>query len=79
MERVKKSKLVITFPTTTAAMAMEAVCDSALGRLIPVPGEIRAGCGLAWCAEPELESTLLQLMKENSISYEEKRIVQLYS
>ncbi|MGI6169822.1 MAG: DUF3343 domain-containing protein [Christensenellales bacterium] len=78
MERVKKPKLVITFFTTTAAMAMESVCDPALGRLIPVPGEIHAGCGLAWCAEPEHESTLLELMKENKIFYEGKRIIKLY-
>ena len=45
----KTEKLVITFYTTTAAMAMERICkDSGTdGRLIPVPGTISADCGLA--------------------------------
>ena len=48
--REKRPALVITFPTTTDAMGMERLCrDGALpGRLIPVPREISAGCGLAW-------------------------------
>lgn len=42
---------MITFHTTTDAMAMEKACKQAgaPGRLIPVPREISAGCGLAWC------------------------------
>ena len=49
----KTEKLVITFYTTTAAMAMEKLCkeSGADGRLIPVPGSISADCGLAWCAK----------------------------
>lgn len=78
MERTKKPKLVITFPTTTAAMAMEAACCFEQGRLIPIPREISGGCGLAWCAEPNLEEDLLALMKEHHISYQEKRIIRLY-
>lgn len=54
MQRVKTPTLVITFPTTSAAMACEKTCqDNGLpGRIIPVPGEVRAGCGLAWKAHP---------------------------
>ena len=50
----KTEKLVITFYTTTDAMAMERLCKEtgADGRLIPVPRAISAGCGLAWCADP---------------------------
>lgn len=50
--RKKELKLVVTFHTTTDAMAMEKACKQAgaPGRLIPVPREISAGCGLAWCA-----------------------------
>lgn len=50
--RKKELRLVITFHTTTDAMAMEKACKQAEapGRLIPVPREISAGCGLAWCA-----------------------------
>ena len=76
--RQKTPKLVITFPTTTAAMAMETACERQNGRLIPLPREFSGGCGLAWCAEPEMEGLLLNIMVKNSILYEEKRIVQLY-
>ena len=42
----RQNKLVITFHTTTAAMAMERICKEcgADGRLIPVPGSISADC-----------------------------------
>lgn len=51
--RKKELKLVITFPTTADAMAMEQTCreKGAAGRLIPVPRIISAGCGLAWSAD----------------------------
>ena len=47
--RKKELKLVVTFHTTADAMAMEKACKEkgAEGRLIPVPREISAGCGLA--------------------------------
>ncbi|WP_321972977.1 DUF3343 domain-containing protein [Paratractidigestivibacter sp.] len=55
MPRVRKPALVVTFPTTAAAMACEELCgkEDLPGRMIPVPGEISAGCGLAWKAAPE--------------------------
>ncbi len=48
--REKKRCAVLTFHTTTEAMAMERRCQEGgiPGRLIPVPKEITAGCGLAW-------------------------------
>ena len=57
---------------------MDAACGDGNGRLIPIPGEISGGCGLAWCAEPALETALLELMAENNILYQEKRIIELY-
>ena len=65
----KTEKLVITFYTTTAAMAMERICRErqADGRIIPVPGIITADCGLAWCAAPGSEDILTELMKLNGI------------
>ena len=56
----KQKRVVFTFHTTTDAMAMEALCkaENLGGRMIPVPGEITADCGLAWCAEPEQEEIL---------------------
>ena len=50
MARVKKAYKIVTFATTTAAMAMESFCleNNLSGRLIPVPQEISSGCGVAW-------------------------------
>lgn len=44
---------VISFYTTTEAMAMETAAKEKGfgGRLIPLPGEISAGCGMAWRCE----------------------------
>lgn len=68
----KTEKLVITFYTTTDAMAMERVCKEAgaNGRLIPVPRTISAGCGLAWCAAPDSERDLTARMQENGIVHQ---------
>ena len=56
----KHQRVVFTFHTTTDAMATESLCKEKNlgGRMIPVPGEITADCGLAWCAAPEREAIL---------------------
>lgn len=66
----KQERLVITFYTTTAALAMEHICKEAWadGRIIPVPGSITADCGLAWCAKNESEDALLALMVQHKIT-----------
>ena len=58
--REKRPRLIISFHTTTAAMGMEKACAGAglPGRLIPVPREITAGCGMAWNAPPEARQEL---------------------
>lgn len=52
MPRVPRPALVVAFPTTAAAMSCEELCQSQglPGRMIPVPGRVSAGCGLAWKA-----------------------------
>lgn len=61
--REKKPTLVITFPTTTAALEWERRCmeRGVSGRLIPVPVTITADCGLAWAMPPEERERLTQL------------------
>ncbi|MDD7389574.1 MAG: DUF3343 domain-containing protein [Lachnospiraceae bacterium] len=70
--RKKVPTLVITFATTTRAMKMETCCKEAgaPGRIIPVLGEITAGCGLAWSAKPEDRAILEQLMEQNQLEAE---------
>ena len=48
--RSKKPALVLAFASTAQALATEKYCQEHQlpGRLIPVPKEITAGCGLAW-------------------------------
>lgn len=68
--REKSLKLIVTFHTTTAAMAMEAACTAAgvPGRLIPVPREITAGCGMSWKADPADRAVLESFVKEKGIT-----------
>lgn len=70
--RPKTLKLVITFHTTAAAMAMEKFCkkEHIPGRLIPVPRELTADCGMAWCAPVEAAARLRALAADRSLEYE---------
>lgn len=70
--RKKTLKVIITFPTTADAMALEKICkkNNILGRIIPVPIKFSSGCGLAWCSDFELKDTIQYLMLENKIDYE---------
>lgn len=70
--REKKLWLVITFHTTAAAIAMEKLCHAQMlpGRLIPVPRELTADCGMAWRAECADRATLAALVKRESLETE---------
>ena len=70
--RKKKPVLVITFGTTTEAMKMEKFCiqKELPGRLIPVPREITAGCGLAWKTEQDQRALFMKEFQENGITWE---------
>lgn len=67
--RVKQLRLIVTFHTTTAAMAMEKVCaaQGVPGRLIPVPRDITAGCGVAWSALPDARDVVEKTAREAGI------------
>ncbi len=73
MLRRKKPRVVITFHTTTAAMQTEGLFRKLEqpGRLIPVPREITAGCGLAWSAPPDHKKTLVELLAQEKIAIED--------
>ena len=62
--RKKEERFVVTFATTTGAMAMERACrDAGLpGRLIPVPRSITAGCGMCWAAPRSTREALEALV-----------------
>ena len=69
----KELKLVVTFHTTADAMAMEKACkeQEVPGRIIPVPREISAGCGLSWCAGLSDREQIMAMMKKTGIEEEE--------
>ena len=71
--RKKELRLVVTFHTTTDAMAMEKACkeNKVPGRLIPVPRLISAGCGLSWCADLEDRNQIVEMMRKAGIEEEE--------
>lgn len=66
-------RVVLTFQTTTDAMAFELACKNAdlPGRLIPVPVAIHAQCGLAWLIGPEEKDRLLAGIKELGLKYDQ--------
>ena len=79
MPRVRSPVLVLTFPTTAAAMACEELCerDGLPGRMIPVPGQISAGCGLAWKAAPEDRDELVSALAEAGIAVEGADVIEM--
>ena len=70
--RKKVMKLVVTFHTTSDAMAMEKICKerSVPGRLIPVPRAISAGCGLAWKTELSEKESLIPFLEQAKLRWE---------
>lgn len=78
--REKTLKPVVTFATTSDAMAMEALAreHGIPGRIVPVPSEIDAGCGLAWCADAGEKEALIRGLDEHGITHEGLFEVMLY-
>ncbi len=70
--RKKELRMVMTFHTTTEAMAAEKQFQDqgVPGRMIPVPREITAGCGLAWSAPADSRKLLLEAVEKAEIQYE---------
>ena len=71
MARQKKPALILSFAKTTDAMAVEKFCmtNDLPGRLIPVPREITAGCGLSWRADPGDEEILTAELSKAGLAW----------
>lgn len=67
--RQRQLRLVITFHTTAAAVATEALCrrQGLEGKLISVPRRLTSDCGMAWSAPPDLQQTLEERLREAAI------------
>ena len=70
--REKRLTLILTFRTTTQAMAVEKHCieQNLPGRVIPVPREITAGCGLSWKADPAERERLTVALTAAGLQWE---------
>lgn len=71
--KAKEKKLIITFNTTTEALAFEAASQKSKisGKLIPVPRVFSAGCGLAWLGEIPERRLIADLVKQQKLSFED--------
>ena len=77
--REKKPVLVVTFDTTAAAMEAERRCQELglPGRIIPVPREITAGCGLAWKAPPDAEAQIRAAFQAEGLPWAAMEVLML--
>ena len=71
--RRKRQYIVLSFASTARAMGWEKECAARgiPGRLIPLPSEITAGCGLAWCADLSAREEITAMMQEAGIEPED--------
>ncbi|MCI5927756.1 MAG: DUF3343 domain-containing protein [Pseudoflavonifractor capillosus] len=69
--RQKCPAFIIAFDTTTQALAAEKLFreNGLPGRMIPIPAQVSAGCGLAWKAEPEQKEPLLDAISKAKLGY----------
>ena len=78
--RRKRPVLVIAFTSTEQALAAEAMLQQQglPGRMIPIPSQISAGCGLAWKAETEQQEMLLEALTASGIGWETYAVVAMF-
>ena len=78
--RAKSPKTVVTFASLSDVMAMEGSARELgiPGRIIPVPSQIDAGCGMAWCAEATQRNGLVTQLERHGIAYEGVYEVEMY-
>lgn len=78
--RQKRPALVIAFDSTSQAIAAEKLFqeNNLPGRMIPVPAQISAGCGLAWKAEPGQKQALLDALSNAQLSFAVCAVVEMF-
>ncbi|MGN9172937.1 DUF3343 domain-containing protein [Lachnospiraceae bacterium HCP1S3_A8] len=77
--RNKENRLVITFHSTTEAIEAEKRLKElgVPGRLIPIPRQLSAGCGLAWSAPEREWENVIQSVGLMQLSFEKMAVVQI--
>lgn len=71
--RPKELQCIITFHTTTEALLFEQAAREAgfAGRIIPIPREITAGCGLAWRDRINRREDLERLLMGHKLGFDQ--------
>lgn len=69
--------LYISFPTTAEAMMLEEVCQKKNidGKLVPIPRELSAGCGIAWRCATDMKDNIEIIMQEENVIWEYMQIL----
>ncbi len=77
--RQKENRFVVTFRSTTEAMAAEKRLkeQNVPGRLIPIPRQLSAGCGLAWSAPERERETVIRSFGLMQLSFDQMTVVQI--
>ena len=75
----KIPRYLLTFFSTSGAMAVEKYCkqNGIAGRLLPVPREISASCGLSWAVPAEKQEELSEVEQEFADEIEGKWILEI--
>ena len=78
-KREKVPTLIISFKTTTNAIAAEKFFleNELPGRIIPLPREVSSGCGLSWKARPEDKDLLISALAEAGMKWAECHILEV--
>ena len=77
--KAKEPTLIVTFANTPDAIAMETFCKQhdLPGRLIPIPGVLKAGCGLAWKAPADQEALFTEKLNAEGAKYASIHVIEL--
>ena len=84
LNREKSKKFVVSFSSSAQAMALEDMARGVQGkfeipgRCIPVPPQISAGCGIAWCVEAQDWDIFFMAVDKYNISYDAIDEVMMY-
>ena len=73
----KKKSLIVTYFTSSEAIATEKVCNAngIGGRIITTPRHITADCGMSFSIGIEQKEKLLELLEKEKIKYD--KIIEL--
>lgn len=68
----KELKLIVTFYTSSEAMATEKVCKEAGidGKLISAPRNLTSDCGISYATDVKNREYIANLLKERKVEYE---------